>query len=639
MDEGVREIKNMHRRAIAIVDKPYTPNQMLRQSFRHEIHLPENMIPPSWKDVEAVESETCQLYMAESSIPNSGLGMFTGKSIKEHGDISFPEITIQGLDMEYHHALRRWSVGIRNDDDNTEPDCLLDHYYWNPNYAAAEDEAEDVQSIIPGIGMLANSHTGHFNAGSRRPLRDNTGLQPQSDPGAGASTSYHGVRFVAYNGDIPSGSEIFVEYGDNWFKDSEERLGLIPLSVDYAQVDKLLLQFWDVIGGDVEANKSKDLWDLFLQDACVSSSSRVCLALPRDLEDVEDILDTGTGTYSVRDSIRSTDWLELNGRCLDNIKPGVSKIPQAGRGAFATRGIKKGLIIATAPLVQLNRHQMEMLKDTDRENDEAEIIPIGSQLLRNYCFGHQNSSLLLYPYSPAVNYINHDHHNYNAELQWSTLAHHRSDWLNQSVDELMRMPHTGLIIEFVATRNILPGEEILINYGNRWEEAWNDYVKSWKPDDLYRDYSPAWKLNDYTMPVRTNKEQGSNPYPRHVRMACYVGPLDADQPGKLVNGKLEYEWTFVKTLYYTTNNAFPCEILKRTGEYVDTADSIRPVAERYTVRVWRVEGFAWTVTHVPRRAIEFFDAKEMSDLHLRNAFRHEMDLPDHMLPLAWINVD
>jgi hypothetical protein len=447
------------------------------------------------------------------------------------------------------------------------------------------------------------------------------------------------MRFVAYNGDIPSGSEIFVDYGDAWFEDSEARLGIVPLSGDYAQADKLLLQFWDVIGGDADANKSKDLWNLFLQDACVSSSSRVCLALPQDLEHVEDILDTGTGTYAVRDSIRSTDWLEKNGRCLDNIKPGTSKIPQAGHGAFATRQIQKGGIIATVPLVQLNRHQMEMLKDSDPKNDESEILPMGSQLLQNYCFGHQNSSLLLYPYSPVVNYINHDHHNFNAEVQWSTLAHHRSDWLNRSVDELMRMPHTGLIMEFVATRVILPGEEILIDYGNRWEQAWNDHVRSWKPDALYSDYSPAWKLNDYTMPVRTKDEQLSNPYPRNVIMLCYVGALDADQPGELGNGQLVYKWTFDKDLYHTTINAFPCEILERAGEYIDTANSIRPDAERYKVRAWRLEELPWTVTHVPRRAIEFFDAKDKSELHLRNAFRHEMDLPDDMLPLAWINMD
>jgi hypothetical protein len=313
----------------------------------------------------------------------------------------------------------------------------------------------------------------------------------------------------------------------------------------------------------------------------------------------------------------------------------MSSIPQAGRGAFATRHIGKGNVVATAPLVQLNQHQMEILELRDPEKPDSEILPTGTQLLRNYCFGHKNSSILLYPYSPVVNYINHDHENFNAELQWSTLSHHRSDWLNRSVDELMRIPHTGLIMEFVATRDILPGEEILVDYGDRWEQAWKMHVKSWKPDPSHQDYSPAWELNDYTIPVRTKDEQISDPYPDHVSMRCYVGPLDQDQPGTLVDGKLEYKWTFAKDLYYTTLQVFPCKILERTGEYIDTADSIRPVVERYKARIWRHKQLPWIVTDVPRRAIEFFDNEYTSDLHLRNAFRHEMDLPDDMLPPAW----
>ena len=119
------------------------------------------MIPESWKDRDeaAVESETCQLYMAESSIPNSGLGLFTGKTIEAFQDISFPEIVIQVVDLEENHELRR-----RFTENKKEPDSLINHYFWNPNYAAAEDEADDVSSIVPGVGMLANSHTGHINA-------------------------------------------------------------------------------------------------------------------------------------------------------------------------------------------------------------------------------------------------------------------------------------------------------------------------------------------------------------------------------------------------------------------------------------------------------------------------------------------
>jgi hypothetical protein len=45
--------------------------------------------------------------------------------------------------------------------------------------------------------------------------------------------------------------------------------------------------------------------------------------------------------------------LEENGQCMDNIKDGVSTIPDAGRGAFANRFIPKGGLVAPAPLIHI----------------------------------------------------------------------------------------------------------------------------------------------------------------------------------------------------------------------------------------------------------------------------------------------
>ena len=624
-------IKDMLRRAIDVVDRPYAANQFLRQSFRHEIQLPDVMIPDAWKDRE-VADESCGLYMAESSISNSGLGMFTGKVVKDSHLIAFPEIVIQALDIDENNELRRWYVGA---DDDSEAPWLLENYYWNPPYTAASSEARDVESIVPGIGMLANSHTGAFNALSRRPFRDNAGLRVQTDPGAGASTTYHGMQYRAFNGDIAAGAEIFVEYGDHWFLDQEERLGVIPLSEDFADADVLLLAFWDKIGGGPHNETAKEKWKEFLQEVQETEELRVYLALPQKLADVEGVLDTGTARYSARDSIKPMEWLEKNGRCLDNMKPAVSSIPQAGRGAFATRHISKGDIVAPAPLVQLNHNQMEMMDAHDLDNPKSKIWRVRSQLLKNYCFGHQNSSILLYPYSPVVNYINHDRENYNAELRWSELPNHQSAWLNQSVDELIELDHAGLIMEFIAIRDISRGEEILIDYGERWQNAWDEHVKSWKPDPSYKRYTPAWELNDYTLPVRTHAEQAIRPYPENVWIGCYLGPVDEEQSGSIVDGSLEYKWTYRPNMYHTTLDVTECQILERYKDYIETADSIRPVDERYKVQVWKHRQMAWVISDVPRRAIEFFDKQYTSELKLSNAFRHEMDLPNHMVPDAW----
>ena len=36
------------------------------------------------------------------------------------------------------------------------------------------------------------------------------------------------------------------------------------------------------------------------------------------------------------------------------------------------------------------------------------------------------------------------------------------------------------MMDFVATRDIQPDEEILIDYGIEWEKAWDEHVTAWR---------------------------------------------------------------------------------------------------------------------------------------------------------------
>ena len=45
-------------------------------------------------------------------------------------------------------------------------------------------------------------------------------------------------------------------------------------------------------------------------------------------------------------------------------------------------------------------------KGTD-QNWNTSAVPIGSQLIRNYCFGHPQSTVVLCPYMSPLAYINH----------------------------------------------------------------------------------------------------------------------------------------------------------------------------------------------------------------------------------------
>jgi hypothetical protein len=106
----------------------------------------------------------------------------------------------------------------------------------------------------------------------------------------------------------------------------------------------------------------------------------------------------------------------------------------------------------------------------------------------------------------------------------------------------------------------------------------------------------------------------------------------------------KYEWHYFDGLYRTTDFAYPCDILEREFETsyedaVDRLESIEPVPTTYTVLLDRGDRDNAIVSGMPRNAIRFFDDEYASDLFLRSAFRHEIGIPDHMVPAAWRDLD
>jgi hypothetical protein len=98
--------------------------------------------------------------MAESAIPFSGLGMYTTIPIADQQRVFYGDTVVQIADYKLNRKLRHWHHGT---DKSEEPDWLLDNYYWQSDNTLGEFDADKVYSIVPGMGMLANSHTGLIN--------------------------------------------------------------------------------------------------------------------------------------------------------------------------------------------------------------------------------------------------------------------------------------------------------------------------------------------------------------------------------------------------------------------------------------------------------------------------------------------
>ena len=276
------------------------------------------------------ETTSCTFYLARSTIPNGGLGLFTTRSFAKGEVISPPnEIIIQVPDLN-----PVFTSGI---------DLLLYDYIWDGSTTGGQYEGKRTYSVLPGFGMLANGHDVVFNTemDGENIHFDTVGLNRGRDPGAGSNSQYLNPSFVATTA-IPEGGEILMKYGKEWFQERREKKRM---------------------------HEEEDEQQKFKMNNLGSTRFK-----------------------------RSVAWIQKQGICLDNLKVGQSTIQEAGRGAFAARKLQKDEIIAPMPVVQItDRRSLDVIKIRENENGE-EVIDRTQQLLLNYCIGHANSSLLLYPY-------------------------------------------------------------------------------------------------------------------------------------------------------------------------------------------------------------------------------------------------
>jgi len=559
----------------------------------------------------------CRFYLAPTTVPMSNadigggdLGLFTTRSLKRGQPISFPDIIIQMIDYPTRS----------NDNDNDNDSYvgnLIEQYSWDAQKFGGQNEGRTVASILPGIGSLAKPKPTFQTANTipYRPDVDEANVPRTTKAGAGSFTHYHNLTFFASRA-VDAGGEIFIH-------------------VDYLN----------------------DPW----------YQNRTVL-----LDEQADGNDNNKGT-AASNHVRNVDWLNKNGICLDNIKPGKSKIKGAGRGAFATRFIPKGSVIAPIPFIVIpNRNALLMLKrggNSKKKTTKKQQKQQQQQLLLNYCFGHKNSSVLFFPTSPVANLINHaptstsiessDANDNtgptaNAKIQWSSSSQFNSkEWPKiLSIDELKKgHPPSGLLMmEYVATRDIQPKEEVLFNYGQDWIDAWTEHVESWEALPDAKAYTPSYIMEDVAGLLRSEKEQLEHPYAPNLQISCFYqysvyhdkrneGILSSSSSSK--NTKASGEVTTVKWQMdrrtFEFKNLRPCSVMHR--------EKLPNRQFYYTVMIKNRPGLPenevipkeemHVVNGVPRGAIRFTDKLYTTDQHLPNAFRHEIGIPDEIFPDQW----
>jgi hypothetical protein len=163
------------------------------------------------QDTEINDNTSCGLYLAPSSIPNAGMGVFTTRPL-QRGDLITPvgDVAIPIIGKFWHYGGKRKS-------DMFWP---VKDYTWNPQKKGMQSEGGleelKVEAYCPGLDALPNCHLALVNMDKTFPQHDYGGLHRSRDPGAGAFSPYHnGTSKVT--SDVPAGAELFASYGDRWY--------------------------------------------------------------------------------------------------------------------------------------------------------------------------------------------------------------------------------------------------------------------------------------------------------------------------------------------------------------------------------------------------------------------------------------
>ena len=664
---------------------------------------------------------TCRLYMAPSHLSHGEtykFGLYSGQALRKGELLPFSDIAIPIVDL--------MDGPLKGNELVHDVLSVLEQAVWTADYGGTANSKWmgniSTSHLIPGYGSLANYHAGISNIDFFQ--ASNVKYHPTKDPlllssnkndkqccrsgvahvSRGTSTPYRNVTVQATQ-DIPAGMELFANYGNVWDslvggsatalankvgKDADSlevnpNLDVFEQTLtrqDYADADQVLekvLAYMKRFEKDFQKKKKgaelqEDILDFVLDNILTNTAGKRAKAIrslipanPRKLQAVKDA--GGTFAYRNRDMVKSRDWLQRNGICIDDLQMGPSTIPDVapGYGVTASRDFAEGEILTVSPLLFIADEEVlamyQIISKTVLEDDEEtetrekttvyeynyDNPQIGQQMLMNYAYGHAQSSVLLVPTAPVVNLINHASEGFeaNAYVDWSDHPNmpNTYEYLQLSVEDLRELDSGAplLVMKVVASRDIKKGEEILIDYGTEWENEWNNYKQTF--EETYPRGKWPVKAEDVLLkyenspyPVGLTTEY--NPYPPNVITACYIQaqPVGDGVPKYDENDNEIMQWTGPKTLNeYDGHILTVCDLMSRK---VDNTHGFL-----YTVKaqVLEKDGTATTeelqtIHGVPHAAITLFDRPYTADLHTPNAFRRWISFPDERFPQTWRNL-
>ena len=234
------------------------------------------------------------------------------------------------------------------------------------------------------------------------------------------------------------------------------------------------------------------------------------------------------------------------------------------------------------------------------------------------------------PYGVVSSLINHaPGEEANVQITWSQKSTTHAEWWDQPISDWAYTNGSGLSFEYIATRDIAAGEEVLIDYGPAWQAAWDAYQeRSNVPTERLRDrLNSNWESR---VPIEWPYSQGDPvENPGAVSLWCYS------------------VYREMQGLPWADDPAYPCKVIAYHEKDQETTYTVEIVARLQNSKGEESDSeqcyeiFDEVLWGVPRDALAYggpFAVEDAREFMSHDAFRHEMRIPDHLLPSAWRNV-
>jgi len=603
---------------------------------------------------------TCSIWLAPSSVRDvKGMGVYTTRDILKGDDLLKGPDGPSILVVDYH-------LNVEGRDSTREKWIeLWDEYWWGRGVADhVTFQAHQVMDYQITFGSLPNHHCILDTLTHDYPddAYDETMSGGKQDgPQHGAFSYQRGRKFRASR-DIDEGEEIFLNYG-YCDRDPEDEVDpgnwktAVRMPDDYRKASQIALDIWRKIKDNDEVGDD-DPVELVNKDEI---DERVLSLLPDTKAQMRDIVSEAQSWSDIEVKLartidstpRTSNWIKENGLCLENLVPGQSVIDHAGQGGFSQNIIKMGEIVVPAPMLHIVDRDLLLMTSEVPETRKY-------QLLLNYCFGHRETPILLCPDTNAI-LVNHcssrkkqcGQKGPNADFRWSSGWDPNSDkWKKRSLDRIEdELTYPGLSMEIYALRDIQPGEEVYIDYGAEWEDAWESHVANWVPPVREQSFVTAKEANQQIdLEILVSPENlRSVPTNKYLMTFCQYWPT-SDDDHEVWSHQTERDWILWEDeeLFST----FSDDGSKYEGEYSTHSDMtywpctvISGENGTYKVRIlqhkrtrqqpWDRSGHPRLLTNYPRSSIQYFVKPYEGDQHFSGAFRHPIGIKDSMLPEKW----